>query len=332
MKQRVLKALSLVLVLVLAGATIIGCSSQPAHPASSNDTNTPAQTPVTIKVGTLQTDDILPLWVAVDKGLLKDQGLDVQITTFQSAQEQVAAMTAGKIDAMMTDMIVPVQLNASGTPVKAVTVCQTAPAGIIAGKGSGITQISQLAGVPTGCASPTAMEYIYDKALTDAGVPAAQIKTTEIKKIPVRLQMLGAGQLKAAVLPWTLFTMAQQQGGVPLLDQQKAASLTSTVLVFSQTFLDTPDANSALARLLTQYNKAVADINANPDSFRTLLIKEAKLPAAIADTYPVRQYPQAGLPDQAQFESVVSWMQEKGYIKASQSYADLTYKVDLSAQ
>jgi len=307
---------------------LIGCGqSTTTDQTTSTGSNTPVQGPTVIRVGTLQTDDLLPLWVALDKDLMKSAGLDVEVTTFQSAQEQVAAMTAGKIDAMMTDMVVPVQLNAAGTAVKAVTVCQTAPAGIIAGKGSGITQLSQLAGVPTGCSSPTAMEYIYDTALKNAGVAADQIKTTEIKKLPVRVQMLGAGQLKAAVLPWTLFSLAQQQGGVPLLDQDQAASLTSTVLIFSQKFLDQKGADATLKTFLDQYNKAVDVLNADPDSFRALLVKEAKLPEVVANNYKVRQYPKAGLPDEKQFEDVVSWMLAKGYIKASQSYQDLTYQV-----
>jgi NitT/TauT family transport system substrate-binding protein len=265
--------------------------------------------------------------VALDKGMMKDAGLDVQVTTFQSAQEEVAAMTAGSIDAMMTDMIVPVQLTASGTPVKAVTVCQTAPAGIVAGKDSGITQIVQLAGVPTGSSSPTAMEYIYDKALQQAGVPAAQIKTTEIKKIPVRLQMLSAGKLKAAVLPWTLFELAKAQGAVPVLDQAQAAPLTSTVLVFSQKFLDGKDADKTCKTFLTQYDKAVIAINKDPNSFSTLLIKEAKLPDAIAKTYQVRSYPKAGMPDSKQIDEVVVWMLSRGYIKQSISSGDLVHRV-----
>jgi len=326
MKRTIMRGITVVLALLMTGATLSGCGSQSS---SSSDVKTSEAPMTVIRVGALQTDDILPLWVAVDKGYTKDADLDVQMTTFQSAQEQVAAMTAGKIDAMMTDMVVPVQLNAAGTPVKAVTVCQTAPAGIVAGKDSGITEVGQLAGVETGCSSPTAMEYIYDSALAQAGVPKDQIKTTEIKKIPVRLQMLSEGQLKAAVLPWTLYTMAQQQGATPVLDQDQAAKLTSTVLVFSQKFLDTKDADMHLADLLRQYNKAVDDINAKPDSFRALLVAQAKLPDAIANTYKMRQYPKVKLPEQAQFSEVVAWMLEKGYIKESQSYKDLTHKVDI---
>ena len=328
MKRIFSRGAALILALALLSTALVGCGqSASTDTTTSTPASSKAPTPSVIKIGTLQTDDLLPVWVAVEKDMMKSAGLDVEVTTFQSAQEQVAAMTAGKIDAMMTDMVVPVQLNAAGTPVKAVTVCQTAPAGIIAGKGSGLTQLSQLAGVPTGCSSPTAMEYIYDTALKNAGVAADQIKTTEIKKLPVRLQMLGAGQLKAAVLPWTLFSMAQQQGGTPLLDQNQAASLTSTVLVFSQKFLDTQDADATLKTFLTQYNKAVAAINANPDSFRSLLVKQANLPAPIANTYQLRQYPAASVPDAGQFESVVSWMMQKGYIKKSQSSADLIYQV-----
>ncbi|MCL2331955.1 MAG: ABC transporter substrate-binding protein [Actinomycetia bacterium] len=321
MKQIAVKGLAFVMTLGLIGTVLSGCGKV------QTDILTVEPEPTTIRIGTLQTDDLLPLWVALDKGTLKAAGLDVQVTTFQSAQEEVAAMTAGQIDGMMTDMIVPVQLSAAGTKVKAITVCQTAPAGIIAGKESGLTQLSQLAGVPTGSSSPTAMEYIYDTALTNAGIPADQIKTTEIKKLPVRVQMLGAGQLKAAVLPWTLFALAQQQGGVPLLNQDQAASLTSTVLVFSQKFLDTKDADTTLGEFLACYNDAVSEINAKPDSFRALLIKEAKLPDVIANTYKIRQYPEVSLPNSEQFESVVSWMLNKSYIKTSIDPADLTHEV-----
>lgn len=326
MKCTMRRGAQIVLALIVVAAVLVsgGCSKSTGGATSSGGKD--AATAL-IRVGTLQTDDLLPLWAAQDQGYFEGTNLKVEITTFQSAQEQVAAMTAGRIDAMMTDLVVPVQLTAAGTPVKAVTICQTAPAGIIAGKNSGITELGQLAGVATGCSSPTAMEYIYDTALARAGVPAAQIKTTEIKKLPVRLQMLGEDKLKAAVLPWTLFALAQQQGATPLLDQDQAADLTSTVLVFSQKYLDSQDADQHIASLLSQYNKAVDAINANPSNFRALLVEKAKLPEAIAQTYQVRQYPAVTLPDQKQVEDVITWMQKKAYIKEGQKSSTLIHEV-----
>ena len=306
--------------LVALGATACGGAS------SSSTSSGSAGGAVTITIGTLQTDDILPLWAAVQDGSAKAAGLNLQIQTFMSAQDEVTAVTAGKVDAIMTDMVVPVQLTASGTPMRAVTRLQGSPAGIVAAPGAGIAKLSDLAGVESGCSSPTAMEYIYDKALGDAGVPAGQIRTQEIKNLSVRLQMLTGGQIKAAVLPWTLFAMAQQQGAVPLLDSSQASSYSSTVLAFRDQWLTShAEASSAVTKLLSVQDAEVAKINADPDSYRALLAQQAKLPAPLATTYQVRTYPTAGLPDQTQFESVVAWMLAKGYIKTSIAYADLVW-------
>ncbi len=327
MKHALVRGTLFILAFILL-VGLIGCGSKTAQKTDAKDTTLPTAqaSAVPIHIGTLQTDDLLPGWVAQDKGYFKDAGLDVEITVFQSAQEQMAAMTAGKIDAMMTDMVVPVQLAASGTPVRAVTITQSAPAGIVASKKSGITQLSQLAGVKTGCSSPTAMEYIYDRALEDAGIAQNDIKTSEIKKIPVRLQMLQAGQLKAAVLPWTLFSLSESQGAVPLLDQEAAAKYGSTLLVFSQKWLDGADAATHLDSFLKAYDKGVTAVNSMPLNYRVLLAEKAKLPESLAQNYPVRSsYPPVELPRAEVFDDVVKWMVEKGYIDKAIPYTDLVY-------
>jgi NitT/TauT family transport system substrate-binding protein len=169
------------------------------------------------------------------------------------------------------------------------------------------------------------MEYIYDRALADAGVAADDIKTSEIKKIPVRLQMLQAGQLKAAVLPWTLFALSESEGAVPLLDQEAAASYGSTLLVFSQKWLDGQSAATDLDKFIVAYSKAVDDINAAPNDYRALLAEKAKLPAGLAESYPVREYPMIELPRADVFDDVVSWMVEKAYIDEAIPYPDLVF-------
>jgi len=321
--KRNFSILALVLSLVLATGLLTACGTSST---ANNGASKPATAAgKTITIGTLQTDDILPLWVAQEEGILKQAGLDVKIITFQSAQEQIAAMTAGDIDGMMTDMVVPLQLTASGTKMRAVTVMQGAPAGIIASKGSKITDLKQLAGVKTGCSSPTILEYIYDKALTDAGVPANEIKTEEIKKLPVRFQMLTSNKIDAAVLPWTFFTLAKASGATPLLSEQQASSYTSTVLEFSDTYLQSAGASKDMKTLLSCWNKGVDKINANPDSYRSLLATNAKLPTPLKTAYKVRTYPKTALPDQKQFEDVVTWMVDKGYLKSALQYNDLVY-------
>lgn len=304
---------------------IAGCGSKATTTSNTSSNNTPTSTEKTIKIGTLQTDDILPLWVAQSEGIAQKAGVNLDIITFQSAQEQIAAMTAGEIDGMMTDMVVPMQLTAGGTGVKAITVMQGAPAGVVASKASGIKDVKGLANVKTGISSPTVIEYIYDKALTEAGVPESQIKSEEIKKLPVRFEMLNSGKIKAAGLPWTFYTMAVAQGATPVVDEAMASRYTSTVLEMSDTFLQEDGAAATVKTLLDVWNQGVAEVNANPDSYRELLAEKANLPEPLKKTYKVRTYPEAGLPEQAQVDDVAQWMVAKGYLNKAISYSEFVY-------
>jgi len=285
---------------------------------------TPGHQPsMVLRVGTLQTDDLLPLWVAEQQGLIANAGLNVEITTFQSAQEQTAAVTAGQIDAIMTDMVVGAQLSAAGVPMKFVTVMQDAPAGVVARAGAGITKPADLAGVATGCASPTILEFIYDKALHDAGVPDDQIVTTEIKKLPVRLQMLQSGQIDAAALPWTLYELALAQGAVPVIDLAADGAYTSTVLAVRASWLDVAGSDAFLTRLLDVWDKCVGVINADPNAQRGLLAAKTSLPSPLDTTYPVRHYPASGRPPIEQIQAVLDWMTAKGYLTTKLTTDDL---------
>ena len=71
--------------------------------------------PSAVRIGTLATEDSLPLWVAEKMGYFATEGLtDVKIVLFQSAQERDAAFSSGAIDAYMGDIIAAANLEAAG--------------------------------------------------------------------------------------------------------------------------------------------------------------------------------------------------------------------------
>ncbi|MDF1542199.1 MAG: ABC transporter substrate-binding protein [Anaerosomatales bacterium] len=316
------------LVLALAAAlALAGCSSDEPAEAPSEQPGEPAK----ITIGTLATQDSLPLWAAEEKGYFSDAGLpEVEIVTFQSAQESQTAFVSGAVDALMTDLIVAANLHASGTPVIVPTVMLGATTeqgrfAIVAAPGSDVTSMSDLAGVPVGTASATITEYILDMLMAEAGV-AADVVKEEVQKMPVRFQLLMSGQLAAASLPEPFVTLAELEGAsiVPGGDDTMAASnISQSVLCVNKAFADTAEGDAAVAALLEAWDAAVTDINADPDAFRTTLVSKARLPEPLTETYNVSDYPLAAPPAATDVQKVLDWMDEKGYLQAPITPADI---------
>lgn len=316
--------LSVALVAALSmGAT--GCSGS----AESADTSADVATVQPIKIGTLPTEDALPLWAAESLGLFEDAGLsDVEIVTFQAAAERDAAFAAGEIDAFMGDIIAAANLEAAGIPVTIATVMLGAtPAegrfGIVGAPESGYNDLSALAGVPIGTSSATIQEYVLDGLMRQAGVSDADVVIEQVDKVPVRFELLMNGQLQAAALPEPLLSLAVSQGAVLLGDDTTGENLSQTVLVFSDEYLSGPGGIETEMVLLDVWDQAVAEVNADPDAWRDTLVDNARLPEPLKDTYPVNVYPEHKVPTQEQVDSVLQWMKDKGYLSADLTYEQL---------
>jgi NitT/TauT family transport system substrate-binding protein len=318
-------ALALALMLVAIALLASGCSSG-SKPAEQT-----TKKPAAIKIGTLPTEDSLPLWVAEQRGYFATQGLtELEIVTFQSAQERDAAFAAGAIDAFMGDIIAAANLQAGGQPTTIGTIMLGADQsqgrfGVVAAPNSGVKSLTQLANVPVGTSSATIQEYVLDGLMSESGVPSASVRVEEVKKVPVRLELLMAGKIKAAALPEPFLTLAEQ-GGAPLVasDTSATANLSQTVLVFSDKYLEKPGGAAAATAVLKAWDLAVNDINKAPQAVLPLLVEKARLPKSLATTYKVNTYPTAQLPTQAQVDAVLSWMKTKGYLKGNVTYDDLT--------
>jgi NitT/TauT family transport system substrate-binding protein len=318
-------SLSLVMVLLLTA----GCTAATKPTGQTGESQT-SEKPAPLKIGTLPTEDSLPLWVAEQRGYFATQGMtDVQIVSFQSAQERDAAFAAGAIDAYMGDIIAAANLEAGGKPTTIATIMLGADQsqgrfGIVAAPKSGIETLSSLADVPVGTSSATIQEYVLDGLMAEAGVATSSVKVEEVKKVPVRLELLMAGKIKAAALPEPFLTLAEQ-GGAPLVasDTSATANLSQTVLVFSDKYLAEPGGAAAEAGVLKAWDIAVNDINKDPQAVLPLLVEKARLPESLATTYKVNTYPTAQVPAKAQVEAVLAWMKDKGYLKGDVTYESL---------
>lgn len=319
----------------LALALAFGCTPAAPPSQSTSGSSAPAKTPkaTAVRIGTLPTEDSLPLWVAEKNGYFAVEGIPkVEIVEFQSAQERDAAFSSGAIDAYMGDLIAATNLEAAGKKNTIATIMLGADQsqgrfGVAAPPKSTITSLAQLAGVPVGTSSATIQEYVLDGLMSEAGVPTSSVKVEEVKKVPVRYELLMGNKLKAAALPEPFLTLAEQNGAKIIADDTTAKSnLSQTVLVFADSYLAKAGGAVTKEGVLKAWDVAVNDINKNPDAYRAMLVEKAKLPKPLESVYKVNTYPTAQLPTEQDVNAVLAWMKAKGYLKADVTYAQLTGK------
>lgn len=302
-----------------------GTSNDSAQASSENTTSGPKP----IRLGTLPVEDFLPAWMAADKNYFAEQGVEVQITQFQSAQELATALASGTIDGAMTDVPVAVSLTQGGLPMTLswVTLGQT-PAqgrfGIMVGPKSKVTSIQDLAKVPVGVGSATMLEYVMDSLFAQAGVAKDDIVVEEQKKVPVRFQAVMEGTVEAGVFPASLLAFGELQGAHVIADDTKGANLSQSVMAFRSDFLADPQGAQAVEGFARAWNKSVQQINLSEQGAREVLIANANLPEPLKATYPIQEYPEVAHPEADTVKAVLAWMDDKGYLREHVEYDPAT--------
>ncbi|MGQ9887301.1 MAG: ABC transporter substrate-binding protein [Aggregatilineales bacterium] len=272
-----------------------------------------------LKIALLPVLNTLPFYVAQAEGFFADEGVTVEIVPFDSARDQQVAVTAREVDGLNTDMVVAALLN-NAVPV--VIVRADPPAApffsIVAGRDSGVETVEDLKGVEIAIASNSIIEYMTTELLRGAGFRDDEMRYVEVPQIPVRLELLVQGQVKAATLPEPLTTLAVRLQGGRVVADDSAAAFVPTVIAFRQAVLDAkPEAVSALLRA---YERAVAALNADAESFRDVLIANIRVPEPLQAAYPVPTFFPAAVPDAGQTALVLDWMVERGLLEAALDY------------
>ena len=233
----------------------------------------------TLKFGVLPVIQALPLFVAAEMGFFKNEGLDVELATFNSALEKDVAFTSGQI-ADTSETYRPIVLIGNGAPLRIVAEVYNSTKGrrtfalLVSPKfaSKGLKEASS-AGVAV--SSNTILDYLTTKFLASRGIALDRAHMVEIKNIPIRMQMLLGGQVPAAVLPEPLATLAESKGARVLADDA-GTGLSSTVLAFNEAFLSgSPDRARAFLRAV---DRASAYVTAKPDDARPIMIRECRIP------------------------------------------------------
>jgi len=284
-----------------------------------------AENPQQLRLALLPVPDVLPVYVAQEKGYFKEEGIQVEALPVGSAVERDQLMQAGRVDGMINEISGAALFNRESSQMKIVSYARI-PLGkaplfrVLAAPNSKITSVEQLGAVAIGVSKNTVIEYVTERMLVKGGVTKEHIVTSSVPVLPERLQLLLAGQIKAATLPDPLGYSAIQAGAVEIINDLQLTELSASVVSFSTSAIN--EKGETVGKFIKAWDKAARDLNENPEMFRPLMLKKIRVPKNVQDSFPLPQYPRNENVSRQQWEDAIHWLMEKNLIKTPVSYED----------
>ncbi len=279
----------------------------------------------TIRMALLPIPDVLPIYVAQEKGYFVELGISVESLSVGSAVERDQLMQAGRVDGMINDISDSANFNREQSRVKIVSIARS-PIGasplfrLLAAPGSNLKKVGDLANIPIGISKNTVVEYITTRLLQAGGIAPEAISYKSVPVLPERLQLLLSGQLQAVMLPDPLGASAIKSGAVEIISDTALTSVSASVITFADDAL--LNKTVTVKKFMVAWDHACADLNSDPASFQALMLKKIRVPKNVQDDFHIPPMPRKTLPTETQWDDVMAWMIEKKFLTRPLTYED----------
>lgn len=216
------------------------------------------QDSLALKVGVLPTMDCLPLFVAFDDSLFRQQGIDVRLKMRQAQLDNDTAFAGGSIEGMVSDLVRTERLRRQGTGVRYVAATN-ADWQLLTNPKARIKERSQLGDKMIAMTRYSATDYLSTLALKGVKT-TAMVYRVQINDVGVRLRMMLNNEMDALWLTEPQATAARLFGAPVLYDTRKH-DIRLGVIAFREQALADRNRQRQLAGFLKAYNAAVDSIN-----------------------------------------------------------------------
>lgn len=293
--------------------------SSPAGAASTGASTTGAKCSATVTVANLAVTNAAALVLGVQKGLFKEQGLEVTLKDTAAASTQ-PAVVSGEAQFAFTNVPSALAGASNGLPVKVVAPAAAYPDPgqpsslvVMAKPGAGITKPADLAGKKVAVDTLFQLPHIsMIQALQASKVDPSSFKVSEVP-YPAMLEAVERGQVDAGNFTEPFLTQAVAKGYVPVLPDNvgsrsgdvQALWVTSAAYAKSK-----PDVVGCFQRAVTASNEYAT---AHPDETRAVLPTYTKVPEPLARTIVMPNY-KVTL-DKGPFERYAKIMKDNNVIK-----------------
>lgn len=259
-----------------------------------------------LRFALLPAESAIPLIVASEQGLFAAQGVQVELTMFQSPVDRNIVLQAGKLDGAIGDLMTVLAFREAGFLVTATSDINE-DFKLLAGPKSGVASLAQLDGKDVAVVPRFALEYIMDRMAEKAGIG---YRLVDIPSIPARFEALLSGRITAVVFTEPQATLLSGRGAV-VLGGSKASGLQAGVLMFTDSALAAKP--EALAKFYRAYDEAVDRMNAGEVRDYSALVTKYGFPEAVTSYLGSGvRYRSAQSVSQAMFDDILAWTKAKG--------------------
>lgn len=304
-------------------ALVAGCT--PKENKNEQTSPTSNDKVAKINIATMAAPDSAPLYVALDKGYFKKQGLDVKLTLFKDPNKRDAATSAGQANAAVVDFTSFTSYMRAKKPDWKLITQLTGRFGVAIPKNSDIKSVKDLKGKKVANMARQVTSYYMYQTLKSNGVNPKDVNQVNVPQIPQRLEMIKNNQAAAAVLPQTFLTMAKVQGCKILTESSPNFQVTA-LAAKGKLVTD----KNVRTKFLKAYNQAVVELNQHPEILTQVMEKDLSLPTPVAKAAPKEfpRYNKAKTPNANTMKQVLKFAKEEGFFTKKVNPKDYIVPVD----
>ncbi len=273
------------LVASLAVLVLVGCGGSSASPSATETPNEHVSITLLFTVAL----DPLPVWVAQDDGIFASHNLDMTLKQVQGAGDTPPALSSGTAQIgliTMPDLLFAAQGGLDVVIGSGLTT-QSKPdrSALVAGKESGITKPSDLAGKRIALTKRGSfLEIGASQLMKKAGVDWKTVNWVEMP-FPQMTAALAAKAIDAALLVTPFLAAAEAAGNPKILDlNELGPNELQAMLGTTRKWADAH--KDALKRVRQSLSEAVAKINADPAAAQAIESKYTGIAPAIVKNIP----------------------------------------------
>ncbi|WP_058485374.1 ABC transporter substrate-binding protein [Defluviitalea phaphyphila] len=271
-----------------------------------------------IRFGLLPAESAIPIIVAKEQGFYEEEGVDVELISFNSPNDRNVAVQAGEIDAIIADIMTSLTFHEAGFDMK-ITSDINEDFKLLTSPNSGIENFQELNGKSVSIVPNFVLEYIMDEMARENNI---EYETVVIPSFTARFEALLADQIHGVIFTEPQASLLVSQGA-NLLASSKEYDIKAGTLLFDNKILqEHPDEVKAFYKA---YNKAIEYINTTDSDEYSEKLSEYGFPEAIKDYLKSGiEYTKAQKITQESFDSVLEWTKSKGLIENSYTFEEVS--------